>query len=143
MRKTPAVGLTLLLAGCAGGSSTTTEPASVPEQGETQPSRDPTTSAVIRTRLPKETACGEADVCGFFLQVISPGAEPEQLVDQALRLVRGHCGGTVIVYRDKRGVMGAGPVFATEAEKTTCREALGRSPESDDYPSAAVWRKAE
>ena len=143
MREAFAVGLTLLLlAGCASGAPPE-EPTSLPRENESQPPREPTSSTVVRTRLPKDTPCGEADVCGFFLQVISPGAEPEQLVDHALRIVRGHCGGNVIVYRDKRGVMGAGPVFATEAEKTACREALGRSPESDDYPSAAVWRRAE
>lgn len=125
------------------GSAEPAPPAAASAAADPKPPSEPTASAVIRTRLPKETPCGEADVCGFFLQVISPGAEPQHLVDHAMKIVRGYCGGTIIVYRDKRGVMGAGPVFANEAEKTACREALGRSPESDDYPNEAVWRKAE
>lgn len=122
--------------GCGGGkpTGTTAAPATA---------SDPTVSNVVRTRLPKDTPCGTDDVCGYFLQVISPGAEPAQLTDRALRIIRGHCGGAIIVYRDKRGTLGAGPVFATAEEKQACREAIGQSGSSDDYPSAAVWRKAE
>lgn len=141
MRKMPALGTAILVVAC--GSAEPPPKAAASAAIEPAPPREPTASATIRTRLPKDTPCGEADVCGFFLQVISPGAEPQQLVDRAMEIVRGRCGGTIIVYRDKRGIMGAGPVFATESEKTACREALGRSPESDDYPTEAVWRKAE
>lgn len=133
------MGLAWVWTACGGGGA----PASTAAPSPAATSAEPTVSNVVRTRLPKDTPCGTDDVCGYFLQVISPGAEPEQLTKRALDLVRGKCAGAIIVYRDKRGVMGAGPVFSSEQEKTACREALGRAPETDDYPSAAVWRKAD
>ena len=124
--------------GCGGAKTGSAAPT-----GTQAAASEPTVSNVVRTRLPKDTPCAAGDACGFFLQVISPGAEPAQLADRAHRIVRGHCGGAIIVYRDKRGVMGAGPVFATADEKQACRDALGRTADGDDYPTAAVWRKAE
>jgi hypothetical protein len=132
-------GLAFVALGCGGATAAPaqTSPSTSAPMGE------PTVSTIVRTRLPKETPCGEGDVCGHFFQVISPGAEPGQLADHALKLVRGHCAGAIIVYRDKKGVMGSGPVFATAEEKKACQEALGRAGDHDDYPSAAVWRKAD
>ena len=138
MRKTILSGLASLVVGCGSPSMPSVEPsptASAPAE--------PTVSNVVRTRLPKETPCGEGDACGFYLQVISPGSEAEHLTDGAMKLLRGHCGGAVIVYRDKRNVMGAGSVFKTADEKRACAAALGRTSDADDYPSEAVWRKAD
>ena len=129
--------LALAALGCGGSPSTSVSSAPAAAIG------DPTVSTVVRTRLPSETPCGSDDVCGHFLQVISPGAEPAQLAERARKIVQGHCAGAIIVYRDKKGVMGSGPVFATAEEKSACRQALGRAGDHDDYPSAAVWRKAD
>jgi hypothetical protein len=132
--------LVCIVVGC-GGTSPAAPPAPA-SAGVPAPS-EPKVSSVVRTRLSKDTPCGADDVCGFYLQVVSPGADPAELTEHALKLLRGHCGGTVIVYRDKRGVMGAGSVFATEDEKRACAAALGTTGNIDDYPSSAVWRKAD
>lgn len=132
----------LVLVGCGASTTPSPEPAQSAVSAAAT-ATEPKVSDVVRTRLPKETACGSDDVCGFYLQVFSPGSDPGALVDHAMKILRGHCGGTVIVYRDKRGVMGSGSVFATEEEKRACATALGTAGGSDDYPSSAVWRKAE
>jgi hypothetical protein len=94
----------------------------------------------LREHAGKDAKCESADVCGFFLQVISPGSDAAPLLDKATKIVSGKCAGDIIVYRDKRNVMGAGPVFATAEEKRACETALGRSEPDPDFPSYGVWR---
>lgn len=98
-------------------------------------------SKELRRMQPKETACGAGDVCGFFLQVASPGSDPERLARLAVKTLEGKCGGHVIIYRDKRDVMGSGVVLKTADEKRACEEALGR-PEDHDFPGELVFRVA-
>ena len=56
-------------------------------------------------------------------------------------MIKGKCGGHVVVYRDPRNVMGAGTVLATADEKRACEKALGRA-EDKDFPNYLVWRVA-
>ena len=124
------------------GCGATAAPRVEPSQGATS-AIEPVVSKVVRTRLPQDTAPVDGDVSGFYLQVISPGSDAGALADRATKLVSGHCSGTIIVYRDKRGVLGAGSVFPTEAEKRACATSLERAGSSDDYPTSAIWRKAD
>ncbi len=141
MGKLFVAGLLSSLLGCGAAAAPPVEP--IPKATSASAATAPIVSKVVRTRLPKETAPVDGDVSGFYLQVISPGSDAGELADRATKLLDGHCSGTIIVYRDKRGVMGAGSVFATEAEKRACATSLERADGSDDYPSSAVWRKAD
>lgn len=124
--------------GCAGGTS------------DAQPPRaDPTTAAapsepIVETGLwafqAPGTECLAGDVCGHFLQLISPGSDPAVLAERAAGIARGKCGGRVLSYRDKRNVMGAGVVLENEQAKRACEAALGR-PEDTDFPRLLVWRR--
>jgi hypothetical protein len=98
-------------------------------------------STAVRRSLPRQVACGAGDVCGYFLQVMSPGSDAQALADKAVRILRGKCSGHVIVYKDARGVMGSGSVFPSLEEKRSCERALGRA-EDTDFPHALVWRVA-
>ncbi len=94
----------------------------------------------IRAHAGKDAKCEAGDVCGFFLQVMSPGSDAAPLAEKAQRILSGKCAGDIIVYQDKRNVMGSGTVFATAEEKRTCEQALGRSEPDPDFPSYGVWR---
>ena len=94
----------------------------------------------LREHAGKDAKCESADVCGFFLQVISPGSDAAPLLEKATKILSGKCAGDIIVYRDKRNVMGSGAVFASAEEKRACEQALGRSEPDPDFPSYGVWR---
>jgi hypothetical protein len=94
----------------------------------------------IRAHAEKDAKCEAGDICGFFLQVMSPGSDAKPLADKAQRILSGKCGGDIIVYKDARNVMGSGSVFATAEEKQSCEQALGRSTPDPDFPSYGVWR---
>jgi len=129
------------------GCSSSEAPAKAPEASASvaaEPAKPstPATPEVSRQlfmHLPLGAACEAGDVCGFFLQVISPGSDPGDLADKAVKIIQGKCGGHVVPYKDSRGVMGAGSVFPTEAEKHACEQALGR-PQDTDFPKALVFR---
>lgn len=141
MGKLFVAGLLSSLLGCGAAAAPPVEP--IQGAPSANATTTPIVSKVVRTRLPKETAPADGDVSGFYLQIISPGSDAGELADRATKMISGHCSGTIIVYRDKRGVMGAGAVFATEAEKHACATSLERTDGTDDYPSSAVWRKAD
>jgi hypothetical protein len=138
------LGVALIGVGCG---SSAPPPAPAPEAkastAEPAPRAKLDVSLEVRRAAPQGTACGAGDVCGHFLQVISPGSDPKALADHAVKLVEGKCGGHVIVYKDPRNVMGAGPVLATADEKRACEKALGRPHEDTDFPHAAVFRAAK
>lgn len=90
-----------------------------------------------------EGNCADGDICGFFLQVISPGSDPVVLTNQALKILKGKCGGHIIAYQDKRNVKGAGSVFPSAEEKRACELSLGRDKSDTDFPNALVWRVIE
>jgi hypothetical protein len=100
-------------------------------------------STEIRRDAPKQTPCGSGDVCGFFLQLVSPGSDPVALANKAAAVIKGKCGGHVIVYRDPRKVMGSGTVLATADEKRACERALGRDKADTDFPNYAVFQVAK
>jgi hypothetical protein len=143
MRGALSVLLAVLLVACGGSASA--PPNEQPAAQRATSSRDDAlrVSTEIRRSLPKRAACGAGDVCGYFLQVMSPGSDAKDLADKAVRVLRGKCGGHVIVYRDARGVMGSGSVFATAEEKRACERALGRAKEDTDFPHALVWQVAK
>jgi hypothetical protein len=114
----------------ASTAASTAEPASV---------GDPKVSTELRHRVSGNATCEAGDVCGYFLQIVSPGSEPEDLAKKAVRMIKGKCGGHVVVYKDPRGVMGAGTVLATAEEKRACEKALERE-EDKDFPSSLVMR---
>ena len=97
-------------------------------------------STDVRKSAPKETACATGDVCGFFLQLVSPGSNPTDLAAKAARAIHGKCGGHIIVYKDARNVLGSGTVLATADDKRACEKALGREKPDTDFPNAMVWR---
>ena len=97
-------------------------------------------STEIRKNAPKQTTCGAGDVCGFFLQVVSPGSDAVDLANKAARMLQGKCGGHIIVYKDARNVLGSGTVLPTAEEKRACERALGRDKEDTDFPNATVWQ---
>jgi hypothetical protein len=99
-----------------------------------------TVSTEVRKSAPKETACGAGDVCGFFLQLVSPGSSPTDLGNKAAKMIQGKCGGHIIVYKDARNVLGAGTVLATADDKRACERALGRDKADTDFPNSMVWR---
>lgn len=94
----------------------------------------------IRSHAGKDATCQSGDVCGFFLQVISPGSDAKPLADKAQKILSGKCAGEIIVYQDKRNVMGAGTVLSTAEAKRACEQALGRSEPDPDFPSYGVFR---
>lgn len=94
----------------------------------------------LRAHAGKDAKCEAADVCGFFLQVISPGSDPAPLLEKASKILSGKCAGDIIVYQDKRDVMGAGSVFASAEDKRACETALERNAPDPDFPSYGVWR---
>lgn len=101
---------------------------------------DPRAHLELRAHVGRDASCESTDICGFFLQVISPGSDAKDLADKALKILKGKCAGDVIVYRDARNVMGAGSVFASAEEKRSCEAALGRTAPDPDFPSYGVWR---
>ncbi len=102
---------------------------------------DPVIETGLWAYQPQGTECGAGDVCGHFLQLISPGSDAAVLAEKAAGLAKGKCGGRVVAYKDKRNVMGAGVVLASEQEKRACEAAFGR-PEDTDFPRSLVWRRA-
>lgn len=133
----------LALSGCSGPA-----PAAPEEVASAEPSTPPIADPVVHPELRQsagrlEGSCPEGAVCGFFLQVISPGSDPAVLTNQALKILKGKCAGDIIAYQDKRNVKGAGSVFPTEEEKRACEQALGRDKADTDFPHALVWRVLE
>ena len=94
----------------------------------------------IRAHAGKDAKCEPGDVCGFFLQVMSPGSDAKPLAEKAEKILRGKCAGDIIVYQDKRGVMGSGTVLASAEAKRACEQALGRTEPDPDFPSYGVFR---
>lgn len=115
----------------AGTTPAVTTPAAIP---------DPVIEGGLWAFQAPGTECGAGDVCGHFLQLISPGSDPAVLAEKAAGIAKGKCGGRVISYKDKRNVMGAGVVLSSEQDKRACEAALGR-PEDTDFPRALVWRR--
>lgn len=138
----------VLVSACGGdeGQGSVTPPqgtAAAASTGEAAPApasaAEPKVSTELRRRAGNDATCGEGDVCGYFLQIVSPGSDPEDLAKKAVRMIAGKCGGHVVVYKDPRDVMGAGTVLATAEEKRACEKALGRA-EDKDFPSYLVMR---
>jgi hypothetical protein len=133
-----------LVSACGGEDAAAVPPRSAPPPAASTPSpaagvSDPKVSTELRQRADGNATCAEGDVCGYFLQIVSPGSDPDDLAKKAVRLIKGKCGGHVVVYKDPRGVMGAGTVLATAEDKRACEKALGRA-EDKDFPSALVMR---
>lgn len=133
-----------VLSGCSPSepSAKAPEPSASSAEPAKAPPAAPEVSKQLFVHLPVGAACEAGDVCGFFLQVISPGSDPADLADKAVKIIQGRCGGHVLSYKDSRGVMGAGSVFANEDEKHACEQALGR-PRDTDFPKALVFRVAK
>jgi hypothetical protein len=132
--------VSLLLCAC-GAPAPSAEPRSPERAAPANTPGDPVVEAGLWAHQPQGTDCGPADVCGHFLQLISPGSDPAVLAEKAAGLAKGKCGGRVIAYKDRRNVMGAGIVLATEQEKRACEAAFSR-PEDTDFPRPLVWRRA-
>jgi hypothetical protein len=132
----------LIAAGCGSSSPPPAEPGAPPSSAPAPASSvvpDPKVSTELRRSHGGRVSCGEGDVCGYFLQIISPGSDPKDLADKAVRIIKGKCGGHVVVYKDPRNVTGAGTVFTTPEEKRACEKALGR-PDDKDFPHYVVLR---
>jgi hypothetical protein len=99
-----------------------------------------TVSTEVRRNVPKQTTCGDGDVCGFFLQVLSPGSDAVELANKTAKMIQGKCGGHIIVYKDARKVLGAGTVLSSADEKRSCERALGRDKPDTDFPNYTVWQ---
>ena len=122
-------------AACA-ASPAPTEPSSSPNSA----AGEATVHLDVRAHAGKDATCEAGDICGFFLQVISPGSDAKPLADKSQRILSGKCAGDIIVYQDKRNVMGSGSVFASAEAKRACEQALERSAPDTDFPSYGVWR---
>lgn len=130
--------MTFLLAAC-GSSPPASEPSPNPASSNASVG-EARVHLEIRAHAGKDAKCEAGDICGFFLQVMSPGSDAKPLADKAQKILSGKCAGDIIVYQDKRNVLGAGTVLSSAEEKRTCEQALGRSEPDPDFPSYGVWR---
>lgn len=102
---------------------------------------------VIRRKVEDANArCEDGDTCGYFLQLASTTcAEGGDGIAQYVQdLINGHGfegEATVMVYVDKRGVLGAGAVLPEYERKQALTRALGR-PMDKMFPGYSVWRSA-
>ncbi len=146
MRTLLLVVATMLSFGCGGSPPPPPRPvepaAAPPSRSEAPPPQTTaaTVSTEVRRNVPKQTTCGDGEVCGFFLQVVSPGSDPVVTANKAAKMIQGKCGGHIIVYKDARKVLGAGTVLATADDKRACERALGRDKPDTDFPSYSVWQ---
>jgi hypothetical protein len=138
MRELLVLAVVIATSAC-GGDDAVMQPRRAEAPAPPPPSGDLTISVELRKQLPKGSACGAGDACGFFLQLISPGSDPHALATRAANIARGKCSGQIVVYRDGRNVMGAGIVLPTLDAKHACEGALGR-PADTDFPRALVLR---